>query len=224
MYKFYSLIQWLYPSICELHEFQVSQLGFDKFLVINRNLLRSNRDEGFLLAIKCINEDVVCYSMAAKESDIIKSSLLMLNKQIIGCKLALADQNVKNLPRDFSLLSPHDKAILRAKLNKMIDICLPTILWTAFCDLNAYKELCNLQVHEKIAELLYLYALTFLPDQHNVIASSGLLYFIQLINPSQVIQDIYCERVPRIPYAKTIEARRKFSVSTEATSMLQGAK
>jgi hypothetical protein len=222
MYKFYSLIQWLYPSVIEQFNLHSGQLSLDSFLTLNRNLLRSERDEGFILAIKCINDDVMLYLTSAKESDLIKSSLLTLNKQILTCNLLLADQAIKNFPRDFPLLSPNEKATIRAKLNKVIDMCLPTIVWTAFCDLYAYKELCKMQVHGQMAELLFLYALTFLPDQHSIIASSGLSYFIQLINPSQTVQDIHYERLQESPYLKTIEARREFSKILACTSLSEG--
>lgn len=223
MNKFYSLIQWLYPSICQQLNIQSNQLSFDNFLEVNRLLLRSGMDEGFLIAIKCINDDIVRYTIAAKESELIDLSSQMFKKQAIFNYLALSDQDIISLPGKFSLLNTNDKVMIRAKLNKMIDICLPLIFWSAFCDLNEYKELCSLQLHKQIAELLFSYALTFLPDQQSIIASSGLPCFIQLINPSQSVQDIQYKTPLTISYLKTIEARKNFSNPTGHMNSLKGA-
>ena len=206
--SFTALAHWLYPAALNGHTTTSDNANLQQLISITRTLLRSGREEGFYLAVKCINENRQDYSFSAIEQDFLQDYPEAAQRPTAICDALLANPVMHQIEAGLVQLNKEETTQIRNRLNNVLDYCLPTILWIALCDLKTYKKEADMRAHINMARLLYLHGLVFEPEYHSLIASAQLGEFIQLINPLQSVEKLHVTQVSKEPYRRTIEARR----------------
>jgi hypothetical protein len=209
MQTFIRLVRWLYPAAYNDLSINASEIDLQSFLRITRVLLKSDREEGFFLAIKCINEDNLCYAMAIREQDFRNNYLGSTKIHTTICQSALTGATTKSIHHTVNLMNHAEKLQLRSRLRDAVECCLPTILWAALCDIREYQKVVAEDTHQQTAKLLYTYSLTFLPESSEMIESCGISELIKLVNPKQSLKGLPQAKHRENIYNRTLEARKK---------------
>lgn len=219
MNTFWELSDWLYPAVMEAKSFQNSKPTIHDFIEINRILLKTGREEGFFLAMKCINKDRAGYATALRSLSWQDRFPKAAIKSTKISKAALASALANKIQDSPNGISNEDKSQLRSRLQDVIDCCIPTILWCSLCDLEAYALMADQQAPQLMGELLYCYTLTFSRGELEVASIDAAHTFIQTLAPLERLGKWDEPVSSHQPYSRIIEARKKvLRRSTEFSS------
>jgi hypothetical protein len=209
MKRFYELMRWLYPAAYIELNIQSDQEGSQYFIDVVRFLMNSGREEGFFLAIQCMNEDRINFTLAIRNEARIQRYPEAAKKPTKLCELVLASSKASQILLEPDSLSRDEKLQLRERLRPAVECSLPTLLWASFCDLKSYISMSNISAPRRMAELLCCYILTFLPDEKELIVSSRVGDFIQCLYPRQSLFGFPQQSASRKKYSRITEARRQ---------------
>jgi len=207
MQRFYEIMRWLYPVAHLELDICPDKHSVDDFVRALKFLLSSGREEALFIAIHCINEDRTSFALAIRNKDWLEKISNSSHKSSKLCEVVLASSKVLQILQEPNLLTRQERLQLRERIMPTLQCCLPMILWSSLCDVNAYKLIIQKDEPRQIAKLLYCYMLTFVPDENLILASSNAANFIKSIYPWQMLDGLPRNFERHKQYSRAVEAR-----------------